>query len=674
MNQCEKAFIGKESPFFWISLFGIAFVVRLLPLYVSHFTPDADEAIVGLMALHLTKGAPYPTFYYGQHYMGSLEPIMVSWVFSLVGVGNWQLKVVPFFWSLLLIPTGYLLASRVFTPKYAQQAARFTAWYLAFPPSALLEWGCKARGGFIEIVVATTFLLASGLYWLRAQPPRYWHTSLLGFIAGVGWWTNNLIVFCLIPLGGAAFIRLFVLLRKKKLRISALFNHYFLGILLFIIGCAPYLWYNLTYPSGGWPSSGMFHPAPNIGDQVQALFSDSFPILLGAKPFWSDVDLYPGATIIVSSLMLLSIVCALIGFFPRGASKEKVLSFDGGLILFFTTILACTLFVSSTFGVLTSAPRYLLPLYSIVPLMGAALYGYFLRYPPAHLVVITTFTGVHLASLFYPSLAVPKEPFVFEKERVSHSFHELIAWLTDRGISLVRTNYWIGYRLAFETEENVKFLMLGDPYQIRIPEYETHYASYTQSEIPWVVTSSQSLLVERGLSKRGFHFNKEYVGDYVVFSNVMRPTNSYVPREIPEGSVITATHGNDSVSLSIDGNHTTRWGSAHPQVPGMTVILRFPKPIVVSGVDLAIGQWSSDFPQSLSILCSDSDDEQNAVEVVSPAQSQGGEYVKGAVGSYGGFQWPDRLCKVLFFRQEGSHPVVDWSIAEINLFTRQGEK
>lgn len=37
---------------------------------------------------------------------------------------------------------------------------------------------------------------------------------------------------------------------------------------------------------------------------------------------------------------------------------------------------------------------------------------------------------------------------------------------------MIRTNYWIGYRLAFETEERVRFVVFQEPGQVRLPDYE----------------------------------------------------------------------------------------------------------------------------------------------------------------------------------------------------------
>src|SRR5919197_6095068 len=55
---------------------------------------EADEAVIGLMALHINSGE-YPALYWGQPYLGSLEAYLVAVAFSLFGPSNQVLKVVP---------------------------------------------------------------------------------------------------------------------------------------------------------------------------------------------------------------------------------------------------------------------------------------------------------------------------------------------------------------------------------------------------------------------------------------------------------------------------------------------------------------------------------------------------------------------------------------------------
>jgi len=61
-----------------VLLMALAAFIRLDFMGASQWSIDSDEAIVGLMGKHILEGRGIPTFYYGQHYMGSLEAILAS--------------------------------------------------------------------------------------------------------------------------------------------------------------------------------------------------------------------------------------------------------------------------------------------------------------------------------------------------------------------------------------------------------------------------------------------------------------------------------------------------------------------------------------------------------------------------------------------------------------------
>src|SRR5437763_16908030 len=73
----------------------------------------SDEAVVGLMARHINQGKPIPTFFYGQNYMGSLDPLLVSVAFRLFGESVLSIRLVPFSLYLLFVVTTMLLALRL---------------------------------------------------------------------------------------------------------------------------------------------------------------------------------------------------------------------------------------------------------------------------------------------------------------------------------------------------------------------------------------------------------------------------------------------------------------------------------------------------------------------------------------------------------------------------------
>ncbi|MCB0339929.1 MAG: hypothetical protein KDD53_10005, partial [Bdellovibrionales bacterium] len=136
-------------------------------LFASDFVIDSDEAIVGLMAKHINEGHRLPVFYYGQHYMGSLEAILASVSFYFFGVSNLALKLVPLLFALALIPGMYVLGAML----GGVRAGRIAALLTAVPPSTMVLWSTKARGGFAEILFIGLIALIIALKNLSKERP-----------------------------------------------------------------------------------------------------------------------------------------------------------------------------------------------------------------------------------------------------------------------------------------------------------------------------------------------------------------------------------------------------------------------------------------------------------------------------------------------------------------------
>src|SRR5258708_39940741 len=49
----------------------------------------SDEALPGLMALHIAAGREAPVFFYGQSYFGALEPYLLAGLFRIAGFHPW---------------------------------------------------------------------------------------------------------------------------------------------------------------------------------------------------------------------------------------------------------------------------------------------------------------------------------------------------------------------------------------------------------------------------------------------------------------------------------------------------------------------------------------------------------------------------------------------------------
>src|SRR6185437_1490560 len=87
----------------------VAVLARLVLVIRSNALIDGDEAMVGIQAEHILRG-DFPTYYYGQAYMGSLETYLIAILFRLFGPSPWAMRAVPILLALALVYLTWRLA------------------------------------------------------------------------------------------------------------------------------------------------------------------------------------------------------------------------------------------------------------------------------------------------------------------------------------------------------------------------------------------------------------------------------------------------------------------------------------------------------------------------------------------------------------------------------------
>lgn len=652
----------------WVALCAaLGLLLRLDFLVAAEFAIDSDEAIVGLMAKHMAAGTAWPVFYYGQHYMGSLEPLLVAAGFRMFGQSNVILLGVPLLVGVALIPLTFVLTRQLGNVL----AARLATLYMAVPPTSLTVWSTKARGGFIEVL----FLGALAL-WVAARfmrRPDLARTLLLGAILGLGWWVNNQIIFFIVPIGLFALARLVreaVAARRPRL----LVEHGLAAVVSFIAGGIPFWLYNLQHD---FVSFGMFKAAggSSLGDHVAGLFSTAIPIILGAERFWQAEEVFPGS-VLVAYLAWGIILCAIVAGrrtaitrLLRGAPDE------GRPIELYLTFIVMTplIFTVSSFGWLVEAPRYLLPMYvGLSPLFGLGIIAIASRSRILAAGVAAAVLTMNLASSYLGGRAVPGEPFVAFGERVARDHSELIDWLDSRGVRWVRTNYWIGYKLAFETDERIRFLNSSEPFNARIPAYLADSIPYDPMSFPLVMTPRQGKLAMLGLRASRYEFKQASASGYTILYDIESPHDHLAPID-PSAIVPSTELGREPISNAFDGDLTTRWGTGRPQAPGQRVRIRFVEPVALKALRYEFGSWIHDYPRALAIeLVYENGERARAfgpqefegLEEVFEVQTTEAEPTISGLTAY----FDGRKVRELELVQLGSHPIFDWSIAELRLF------
>ncbi|MBN8549813.1 MAG: hypothetical protein J0M12_10910 [Deltaproteobacteria bacterium] len=650
-----------DAPFL-ISVLLIALVLRLDFLIANNFVIDADEAIVGLMAKHISEFKELPTFYYGQNYMGSLEPILTSIVFFFFGISSAALKAVPLFFSLVLI----LLIYQVGLELGNRGVARIAALLTALPPQLLVIWSSMARGGFVEVVCIGTLAIILTLRWIHAAAPRPSQTAWIGALLGLGWWVNNQIVYFALPI---AFYMGALLIRRAapsmQVRIKSVAVHTLAGIAAFFVGGFPYWVYNLQHDFVSFEIAKSA-TLSQMKDHVLGLGETALPMLLGARRQWHSEEVFAGAGMLVLALYGALFLIVLAKRWKQVLALPLLRVDRRQPVEFFFLFLALTfvVFAASSYGSLVESPRYLLPSYVGIFILSASglsiLYGYVRGVSYAMLAAII---AVNCCSWYLGGRALPGEPFVARGERVSKDQSQLIAWLQTHGYEVVRTNYWIGYRLAFESQEKIRFAIYQPPSTVRIAGYEAEARRRGLHTLPLVLVPSQAEIIRRALLVEGYNYREESLSGYVVFYDIA-PKQSELSR-VPLNVVTAyASDAPQNAALAVDGVLQTRWGSARPQAPGMQFTVELDKPRQLRGVRYELGTWPQDEPQSLGIELLLADGKKKVL--LDPKDWDSVRFFREREPAIL-FTFDALPVKKVILTQNGEQKIFDWSIAELEL-------
>ena len=382
-------------------------------------TLDGDEAVWGLMARHVLDGE-IPAFFWGQGYGGTLEVFLSVPLLAVAPTSVVALRAVP----VLLTLVAVYLVWRVGRRTIGEPAATATAVLFWVWPSFAIWKSIRAHGFYASGLVLGLLVL---LLVLRlAERPSRRDAILLGFVLGLaGWQTSQLLPIALAALGWLAWRRPTVVRELPYALPAAL-----LGFLPWIVSNVRNDWWSFDIAPGG--GTYLTH--------LRGFVNGTLPMQLGIRvPF--DQGWIGG---IVVGGLLLSLACLAFAWIGVRRLREPF-----GLLVVVAVLFP---FVTSfsPFTWLVDEPRYV---YILSPVL-ALLVGSLLTTPRRTLVglaaalalSVTGLAIMHGSSQFRlraDGLAVPSD------------FGPLVAELDRLGVHEVFTDYWVAYRLSFETKERI---------------------------------------------------------------------------------------------------------------------------------------------------------------------------------------------------------------------------
>lgn len=512
----------------------IALIGRTLLMLSGAVSFHSDEAVVALMARHINQGAR-PVFFYGQAYMGSLDAWLVAAGFRLFGESVLSIRIVQSVLYGLVVITAYLVAWEL---SGKRTVAAVTGLIFALPSALVATYTTATLGGYNEVLLLGNLILIAGYRVLHStiESRRLGAWALLGLCAGLGWWANGLIVMYVLPV---ALLGLFELIRRVRQRSDSLapfITGIFIATAAFLIGSAPWWMYNfehdfaalrfyLTGDIDGVPDPGGIKIT--FGERVLGMLLFGLPVVFGMRFSWLPTYFLMPVGLVTLSIYLIGIYRLARANPLRPGARRLVLLMIGLFLL---------IFMLSPFGG-DPTGRYFLPL--VLPL-GIVL-GAFVEttYDPSPLSrwgrralpigIAALVLGYQLAGQI--TGAAGEYGLTTQFDLITHippdHDAEVIEFLLDNNLHSGHTNYWVAYRLAFLSGEQLQY-SASLPYKAELTynPADKRYPPYTEAaaaaeRIAYITTRLPALdeQLESAFAAAGITYDTITIGDYHIYYN-----------------------------------------------------------------------------------------------------------------------------------------------------------
>lgn len=489
-------------------LAGVA--VRVLILVSPLRYVDADEAVLGLMADDMLGGR-FQAFFWGQHYGGMHEALLVALLMALRVPRFLAVKLVPLALAVVACVLVWRIGRRVVGEGGGEGAARLAAALVWVFPAGIVWMSTKERGFYgAGLVLGLAVLLLA----LRVEDGRRrWDALALGLVAGSAWYATPQSLYFLAPAGVWLGWRAVRDGRWREVRrlVPLAAAGLLLGALPWLVANVHSGWASLETPPG--------LPESSLPFRFKTFWVRGLPVASGfMHPFektWFGGA--AGAAAFVVVMVALGAGTALLWWRRRPARMGIVLL----VVAAYPVVFA--LFPTSFF---MSDPRYV----TFLPAAALVVVAWLLCRSPAAV-------SVGVAALL-AVLGVRGVDAVISYEDAYHRWDiapgdldPLVDALRDEGVDRVFADYWIAHRIDFETDEEIVAAPLQDVRNVRYEE------TVRAEPVPVYVTFPETvyhLFVRDHLDREGIPYRYEEVGGYAVWFPERRVLPEEITREFRE--------------------------------------------------------------------------------------------------------------------------------------------
>ena len=418
----------------WIALAlaGASLGSRLPFLWGAYGLFSSDASAQGLMALHIVEGRHHPIFLYNWSYVGSIKAHLTAALAWASGE-----PVVSFALAAALIYAAftasvYLLA-RTVAPR---PAALVAAAYVIVAPGFLTAWGMGNEGNYVDVMLFGTLMLVLGGRFIKDESSGTQTAFWMGVLGGLAFWTHILATYYLLTAVGVLLFHHYGRFGRAAFARLAIFTGGFIvGDFPGILWNASNEWLSFRWWSLDADTVAATDRMSRTLSQLQEVGTTSFAVLAGYWP--SDAPPWPNA---VWHLTLSLLIPAVFVFFAW-SHRARLRAISPELMMLGFFVLVVLVFAQSSFGWMTAEPRYLLFLFSVVPLfLGTSLVALWRWSSPV--------AGVLVAALVFVNVRGDGRylAVALESDGVNRTF---VRQIEELGVRYVRSDYHLSYKYVF---------------------------------------------------------------------------------------------------------------------------------------------------------------------------------------------------------------------------------
>lgn len=549
-----------RSERFWVcmAILGliVAAAVRFYSAWNVQYIALRDYGIVLLMAKHMAELGQFPVFYYGQAYMGSLEPALSALLCKFFGTSEYAVCAGTALWSCSVPLLVYLLTR----DAAGVRAGFFSVAYLIVSSDTLLHFSSQPRGGYMTMLMfgLLTVLMVNRFTSraLKSGETSVWHLAWAGLFAGLGWWNNQMVI---VYFGAAAIVAI------PAIRFMFRRGAILWALVAFMLGSLPWWWWNFTNDWGSFAFSKSFGKVSLM--EGLGYFFQLLPKTLGLEPWPTGMNMarLVGLAILAGIFVLVMI---------RVAKQKKPRSLE------FITLASTVLIIVFMAGLYSQShysrvkvTRYLMPLIPAAAVMVGVAVDWILQQKRG------VWPGLLLFVLVVPRAVIlmPKMDDHMAENQARYEATKGFAEFVEKKTGGVVVGDFLYCWVSFATRERA---VIAD---MPVESYVPYARKAALVPVQGFINNFHDLSSFLAATKAGG--KQTYAGEFLIDYDFQTPARdwAYLPTDQIE-TVRQVKSGQDLKPLVADGNLDTQWVAPLQKDEQTAMEWTFKKPVKALGL------------------------------------------------------------------------------------------